>query len=210
MVSLHGREPPANQLIYSYYNKGNHARRSIPDGICVSRSMLRNGMRAKILPISLTGKEYHNPVIARTTLYALSPHGCYRPGVNVSEGQALKKGGQSLTAKKIADLRLFRKKQEGSRHRQRRIKREIKQSLNFLREKTSSTRWTRRDKYHNRVSELLPSESDIEGKTSTEIMQIVSDALRQGFDELAPTYRCPGPKGFELRCQKNLENVYRS
>lgn len=60
MVSLHGRTEPDGDLVYSFYSGADHSRRSIPDGIFVSRTMHTKITHAKILPISLTGKEWHN------------------------------------------------------------------------------------------------------------------------------------------------------
>lgn len=106
-----------------------------------------------------------------------------------------------------ADLRLYRK--EGSRQRRRRVRRELKQCVQFLREKPRKKgEWTKRDEFHLKVSNEMPSDRELQGLTSDEIVaKAITGPLRKVFDEMAPTFEDPGPMGFKPRCQKSLEKA---
>lgn len=109
----------------------------------------------------------------------------------------------------IADIKLYRRRREGSKQRQRRVRREIKQSIHFIRGKfgdRTTGEWTLRDEFHKQVALEMPSPEELEGLSSDEVIaKAIAGPLRKVFDAMAPTYEDPDPKGFKPRCQKSLE-----
>ena len=63
LICLNGRNPSSGaEYTYQHGTMVNHA--SVIDVICVSSQMMRRSYRAKVLPDTLTGDEWHYPVIA--------------------------------------------------------------------------------------------------------------------------------------------------
>jgi len=54
---------------YTYHMRGNESSKSVIDVICVSKGMMREEYKARVLPLTLSGAEAHYPVLADIRLF---------------------------------------------------------------------------------------------------------------------------------------------